>query len=99
MQMIIMAFRSSLEGEVLKCLEEERVFFSFVEKVQGQGATGKAPSSLYWGGTNTMLYAGIHDEQLSVFRDRLHKLQQKLQEHSTVPVPFHVFVLPCIQWF
>jgi len=43
MQMIFMTFRSSLEDEVLKWLEAERVFFSFVDKVHGKGATGKAP--------------------------------------------------------
>jgi len=97
MQMVFMTFRSSLEDEVLKWLEAERVSFTFMEKAHGKGATGKAPSSIYWGGSNTMLFAGIQDEQLNGFRERLQNLQRKLQEECKVPVPFHVFILPCIQ--
>ena len=99
MQMVFMTFRSSLEDEVLKWLEAERVSFTFVEKAHGKGATGHAPGSIYWGGSNTMLFAGIQDEQLSGFRERIHNLQRKLHGEGTVQVPFHVFVLPCIQWF
>jgi len=99
MQMVFMTFRSSLEAEVLKWLEAERCSFTFVEKAHGKGATGKAPSSIYWGGSNTILFAGIQDEQLSGFREHTYNLQRKLQGEGKVPVPFHVFVLPCIQWF
>ena len=84
---------------MLKWLEAEHVSFSFVQKVHGKGVTGKAPSSIYFGCSNTMLFAGIQDEQLSGFRDRIHNLQRKLHGEGKVPLPFHVFVLPCIQWF
>jgi hypothetical protein len=47
MQMVFMTFRSSLEDEVLKWLEAERVSFTFVEKAHGKGATGHAPGSIY----------------------------------------------------
>ena len=97
MQMVFMTFRSSLENEVLKWLEAERVSFTFVEKAHGKGVTGKAPSSI--SGSNTMLFAAIPDEQLSAFRERLQNLQRKLHGEGKMPVPFHVFVLPCIQWF
>ena len=40
MQMVIITFRSSLEGEVLKMLEAERLSFTFVEKAHGKGETG-----------------------------------------------------------
>ena len=99
MQMVFMTFRSSLEDEVLKWLETEHVSFTFVEKAHGEGATAHAPGSTLWGGSNTMLFAGIQDEQLSGFRDRSYNLQRKLHGESKVPLPFHVFVLPCIQWF
>ncbi len=99
MQMVFMTFRSSLDEAVLKWLEAERVSFTFVEKAHGKGVTGKAPSSIYWGGSNTMLFAGIQDEQLSGFQERIHNLQRKLHGEGKVQVPFHVFILPCIQWF
>jgi hypothetical protein len=103
MQMVFMTFRSSLEDEVLKWLEAERVSFTFVQKAHGKGATGHAPSSIYWGGSNTVLFVGIQDEQLNGFRERIYNLQHKLHGEGKAevpyPVPFHVFVLPCIQWF
>jgi hypothetical protein len=99
MQMVFMTFRSSLEEEVLKWLESEHASFTFVEKAHGKGETGKAPSSIYWGGSNTMLFAGVQDEQLNGFRERVHNLHRKLSGEGKVAVPFHVFVLPCIQWF
>jgi len=100
MQMVIMTFRSVLEDEVLKWLEEERLSFTFVENAHGKGKTGHDLGSIYWGGMNTMLFAGIHDEQLCDFRERVHTWQRKLTgEHEVpVPVPVHIFVLPCIQW-
>ena len=100
MQMVIMTFRSVLEDEVLKWLEEERLSFTFVENAHGKGKTGHDLSSIYWGGMNTMLFAGIQDEQLSDFRKRIHTWQRKLtgEDGVPVPVPVHIFVLPCIQW-
>ena len=99
MQMVIMTFRSSLEEEVVKWLEAERLSFTFVEKAHGKGETGHDLHSIYWGGINTMLFAGIQDEQLNGFRERILIWQRKLTKDGQVSVPFHVFVLPCIQWF
>ncbi len=99
MQMVIMTFRSSLESDVLKMLEAERLSFTFVEKAHGKGETGHDLGSIYWGGLNTMLFAGVQDEQLSGFRERIHNWQRKLTEEGKVPLPLHAFVLPCIQWF
>jgi hypothetical protein len=99
MQMVIITFRSSLEAEVLKWLEAERLSFTFVEKAHGKGMTGHDLGSIYWGGINTMLFAGIQDEQLSGFRERIHNWIRTFNEEGNVPNPVHVFVLPCIQWF
>jgi len=99
MQMVIMTFRSSLEDEVLKWLKTERLSFTFVEEAHGKGETGHDLDAIYGGGTNTMLFAGIQDQELSGFRERIHKWQRKLTGEGTVALPLHVFVLPCIQWF
>ena len=99
MQMVIMTFRSSLEDKVVKFLETEHRSFTFVEKAHGKGTTGSDLSSIYWGGNNTMLFAGIQDEELNGFRERIHNWQRTLTGEDKVAVPFHVFVLPCIQWF
>ena len=99
MQMVIMTFRSSLEHEVLKWLEAERLSFTFVEKAHGKGETGHDLDVIFGSGINTMLFAGIQDEQLSGFRERTHNWQRKLTGEGKVPLPLHLFVLPCIQWF
>ncbi len=99
MQMVIMTFRLSLESEVLKWLETERLCFTFVEKAHGKDEMGHDLDSICWGGINTMLFAGIRDEELSGFRERIHKWQRELTGEGKVAIPFHVFVLPCIQWF
>jgi hypothetical protein len=99
MQMVIMTFRSSMEDQVVKYLETERLSFTFVDKAHGKGVTGNDLGSIYWGGINTMLFAGVQDEQLTGFRERIHDWQRTLTGEGKVPVPVHVFVLPCIQWF
>ena len=98
MQMVVMTFRSSLEDEVLKWLEAERLSFTFVEKAHGKGKTGHDLGAIYWGGINTMLFAGIQDEQLNGFRERIHNWQREFTKEGNVPA-LHVFILPCIQWF
>jgi hypothetical protein len=99
MQMVIMTFRSSLEGEVRKWLKTERLSFTFIDNAHGKGETGDDLDSIYGGGTNTMLFAGIQDEELTGFRERTYNWQRELTEEGKVPLPLHVFVLPCIQWF
>ncbi len=50
--------------------------FTFVEKAHGKGMTGHDLGSMYGGGINTMLFAGIQDEELSGFRERIHNWQR-----------------------
>jgi hypothetical protein len=100
MQMVIMTFRSSLEGEVFKWLETTSLSYTLVEKAHGKGITGHAPGSLFrgGGGSNTLLFVGTPDEQVNDFRDRVQEFHRTLSGKETVPVPFHAFVLPCMQW-
>jgi hypothetical protein len=99
MQMIIMTFRSTMEDRVVEWLKAEGLSFTFVDKAHGKGDTGNDLNSIYWGGINTMLFAGIQDEQLSGFRERIHNWQRELTGGGKASAPFHVFVVPCIQWF
>ncbi|HSL03235.1 MAG TPA: hypothetical protein VK901_06830 [Nitrospiraceae bacterium] len=99
MQMVIMTFRSSMEDQVVKWLKAERLSFTFVDNAHGKGETGHDLDSIYGGGINTMLFAGIQDEQLSGFRERTYNWHRELTGDGKVPVAVHVFVLPCIQWF
>ncbi|HEY6261286.1 MAG TPA: hypothetical protein VIW47_06820, partial [Nitrospiraceae bacterium] len=77
----------------------ERLSFTYMDKAHGKGVTGDDLGSMYWGGLNTMLFAGIPDEQLNGFRERMDTWQRTLTETTEGPSPVHVFVLPCIQWF
>ncbi|HXC67488.1 MAG TPA: hypothetical protein VN638_08725 [Nitrospiraceae bacterium] len=99
MQMVLMTFRSSMEDDLLKWLKAEGISFTYVGNARGKGETGQDLDRIYGGGTNTMLFAGIPDEQLSGFRDRAYNLNRTLTQDGQVSLPFHVFVLPCIQWF
>lgn len=100
MQMIMMVFRTSLESDVLPLVEEEALPFTRLDGVQGKGMTGNVPGSVTWGGSNTVLLLAVPDERLGQFRDRVHQFQRELISHpKSGGLPFHIFVLPCIQWF
>jgi hypothetical protein len=100
MQMVMMVFRTSLEQEVLPLVEDEQLPFTRLDGLQGKGATGSVPGSVTWGGSNTVLLLAVPDERLSGFRDRVHRFQDGLKSRpKAVGLPFHIFVLPCIQWF
>ena len=99
MQMVMMTFRSSLENEVVKWLKAERLSFTFVGEAHGKGETGHDLDSIFGSGINTMLFTGVQDEQLNGFRERTLNWHRALTGEGKVPLPFHAFVLPCIQWF
>ena len=80
---------------MLKWFEAERLSFTFVEEAHGKGKTVHDLGAMHWGGMNTMLFAGIHDEQLNGFWERIHTWQRQFTGDAAV----HVFVLACIQWF
>jgi hypothetical protein len=99
MQMVMMVFRTSLETDVLPLVEQEELPFTRLDGLQGKGVTGSVPGSVTWGGANTVLLLAVPDERLNGFRDRVHKFQDEIQAHpKAIGVPFHIFVLPCIQW-
>jgi len=99
MKMLLMVFRESLEGEVLKLLEELGVkAFTELHRVGGTGEAGSALGSYDWPGVNTMIFAAMVEDQadrvvqrLKVYRD------QRVQEQAGLKLPFRVFVLPCLQ--
>lgn len=100
MQMVMMVFRTSLEHDVLPLVEEEQLPFTRLDGLQGKGATGSVPGSVTWGGSNTVLLLAVPDDRLSKFRYRVHQFQDELKSHPiSGGLPFHIFVLPCIQWF
>ena len=99
MQMVMMVFRTSLETEVLPLVEEEALPFTRLDGLQGKGDTGNVPGSVTWGGSNTVLLLAVPDDRLNRFRDRVRQYQENMKAHpKPVGVPFHIFVLPCIQW-
>jgi hypothetical protein len=100
MQMVMMVFRTSLEHDVLPLIEEEQLPFTRLDSVQGKGLTGNIPGSVMWGGSNTILLLAVPDERLASFRDRAHQFhKERTTLHKDIGIPFHAFILPCIQWF
>ena len=69
-----------------------------------RGSTGHAPGSRTWGGSNTIVLLGIADDRLAAFRENVSKhwaqkfARTHLKPRHATPLPFHVFVFPCIQW-
>ena len=99
MQMVMMVFRTSLEEEIVPWVEEEQLPYTRLDGLQGKGVTGSAPGSVTWGGANTVLLLAVPDDRLTSFRDRVRKFQTELDARPRpAGVPFHIFVLPCIQW-
>jgi hypothetical protein len=100
MQMVMMVFRTSLEHDMLPLVEDEQLPFTRLDGLQGKGVTGSVPGSVTWGGSNTVLLLAVPDDRLSRFRDRVHQFQVELKSHPVNGgLRFHIFVLPCIQWF
>lgn len=98
MQMVMMVFRTSMEGEVLPWVEHEQLPYTRLDGAQGKGATGLMPGSLMWGGANSVLLLAIPDDRLANFRDRVRAFERELEVQQRMGVPFHIFVMPCIQW-
>ena len=94
MEMVMMVFRTSME--VLPWVEQEQPY-TRLDGAQGKGASG-TPGSLVWGGANSVLLLAIPDDRLDSFRDRLRAFERELEVQQRVEVPFHIFVMPCIQW-
>ncbi|BCA56501.1 hypothetical protein W02_36410 [Nitrospira sp. KM1] len=100
MQMVLMVFRTSLETEVLPLIEHEQLPYTRLDGAQGKGLTGHVPGSSMWGGANTVVLLAVSDDRLASFRERILKYNEDCKSRpKPVTVPFHVFILPCIQWF
>jgi hypothetical protein len=99
MQMVMMIFRTSLEHDIIPWVEEKQLPYTRLDGAQGKGETGIAPGSTTWGGSNSVVLLAVPDDRLNVFRDRVREFEKQLeQQRHSIGVPFHVFVLPCLQW-
>ena len=98
MQMMLMVFRTSMAGEALPWVEQEQLPYTRLDGAQGAGATGTMPGSVWWGGANSVLLLAISDDRVSSFRVRVQTFKRELEVQQRVDVPFHIFVMPCLQW-
>jgi len=99
MQMVMMVFRTSLEAEVLPWVEQEQLPYTRLDGAQGRGVTGTVPGSITWGGANSILLLAVPDDRLNSFRDRVRAFERELEtQQRAMGAPFHIFVMPCIQW-
>jgi hypothetical protein len=99
MQMVMMVFRTSMEREVLPWVEHEQLPYTRLDGAQGKGATGTVPGSVTWGGANSVLLLAVPDDRLASFRDRVRAFERELEvQQRAMGAPFHIFVMPCIQW-
>jgi hypothetical protein len=99
MQMVMMVFRTSMEREVLPWVEHEQLPCTRLDGAQGKGTTGTVPGSVTWGGANSVLLLAVPDDRLASFRDRVRAFERELEvQQRAMGAPFHIFVMPCIQW-
>ena len=99
MKLLMIVFRESLEGEILKLLKELGVkAFTELPSVVGAGEAGAAFHSFASPGSNSIVLTALaedHTEQvvkgLRAYRDQLSQRQ-----HGAV-IPLRVFILPCEQ--
>ncbi|HZR80279.1 MAG TPA: hypothetical protein VFD92_04200 [Candidatus Binatia bacterium] len=99
MQLLLIAFRSSLEGDVLDLVRREGfASFTMVRDVVGSGETGKAMAAFPWPASNDLLLIALESadaarlvRRLSAFRDVATDRQ-----HGT-PIPLRVFSIPCTE--
>jgi hypothetical protein len=99
MQMVMMVFRTSMEREVLPWVEHEQLPYTRLDGAQGKGTTGTVPGSVTWGGANSVLLLAVPDDRMASFRDRVRAFERELEvQQRAMGAPFHIFVMPCIQW-
>jgi len=98
MYMVLLVFRTSLEDTVLELLDAEQLHYTRLERVRGKGATGNAPGSVIFGGSNTIIWTIVPEERLKDLHAKIDQFDAQLKARTKVPSPFHVFALPCAQW-
>jgi hypothetical protein len=80
-------------------VEHEQLPYTRLDGAQGKGMTGLVPGSVTWGGANSVLLLAVPDDRLNSFRDRVRAFERELEtQQRAMGVPFHIFVMPCIQW-
>lgn len=73
--------------------------YTRLDGAQGKGATSLVPEAVMWGGANSVLLVPVPDDRLNGLRDRVRAFEQELEvQQRSMEVPFHIFVMPCIQW-
>ena len=99
MKMLMIVFRESLEGEILKLLKELGVkTFTELPSVIGTGEAGVALHSFGSPGANTIVLAALADGHAEQVIKGLHAYRDQLtqQQHGAY-IPMRVFALPCEQ--
>jgi hypothetical protein len=99
MQMVLIAFRSSLEGDVLGALEDVGVgAFTVLPHALGVGEAGRALHAFPWPGFNSVILAAVGEPQALRLVERLVALHDRsAARQGGARIPLRVFTLPCVQ--
>ena len=97
MNMLMIVFRESLEGDIKGMLSKHHVrAFTAMHDVTGMGEAGAAFHSLSWPGLNNMILVALPEPEadkvvaeLKGFRDR------QIAKQGGAKIPLRVFALPC----
>jgi nitrogen regulatory protein PII len=96
MRMLMLVFRSSLEEEMLKELDELGVkAFTQHPTVLGSGLSGKALNTLV-SPSNSMVWAAMEDAEARRVALALKKFQRELKLHQQgAKIPLRIYIFPC----
>jgi hypothetical protein len=97
--MVLIVFRSSLEGDVLGALDDAGVeAFTMLPHALGVGEAGRAMHAFPWPGFNSVILAAVAEQQALRLVERLAALHDRsAARQGGAPIPLRVFTLPCVQ--
>lgn len=99
MEMIFVVFRSSLEADILRVLEQERIAgFTMLPDILGIGATGRALHAYPWPASNTLLLAALEEPDTGRLLAALEAFRAgAARNQHGADIPLRVFTVPCRQ--
>jgi hypothetical protein len=101
MQMLMIAFRSSLEEQILALLKRHDVAaYTEIYKVHGAGEAGSAPGGpgSVWPSSNSVLLIALSETQADAVVATLQQFHAEWEGDPQRPkLPLRVFTLPCVQ--
>ena len=97
MKMLILVFRSTLNEQVLRVLDELKLpGYTESTEVYGTGSMGRAFDSHAWPGYNSMVFSAVGENDARKVAGALKEFSEMLTAQGE-KVPLRLFAVPCEQ--